>query len=291
MNQPIKRREALGAMAAGATLLAGGIASSASANETNGPLKGNIRQSVSRWCFGSMELEDLAKLCVELGLVGIDLVREDDCPVLLDHGLIPTMYSNNATSISDGANDPRLHDQILERLREHIPKAASFGAPNIIVFSGERKGMNDYVGMMNCAKVMREAVKIAEDHDVVINIELLNSKVDHRDYMCDNTKWGASLCEMVGSPYFKLLYDIYHMQIMEGDIIRMIQRYHEYIGHYHTAGNPGRNELDDTQELNYRPIMKAIVESGYTGFVAHEYIPKNMPPVESLRHGVLLCDV
>lgn len=286
MNTPISRRTALGGLAAGAALMSQPMAQAQDRVAT----KGNIKQSVSRWCYGDIALPDFCKACAEMGLKGIDLVGPDDWPVVKDHGLVPTMVPG-AGSIPDSVNDPKLHDDLLASFRRNIPRAAENGCPNVITFSGNRKGMTDYVGLVNSAQVLREAVKIAEDHGVTICMELLNSKVDHKDYMCDRTLWGVALCEMVGSDHFKLLHDIYHMQIMEGDIIRHIQRYHEYIGHYHTGGVPGRNEIDETQELYYPAIMKAIVDTGYDMYVAHEYVPTWDDKLASLRQGAKICDV
>ncbi|HPA44258.1 MAG TPA: TIM barrel protein [bacterium] len=255
--------------------------------------KGRIRQSVSRWCYDSvLDWDSFAKECAEMGLVGIDLVEQKFWPIVKKCGLISTMVPG-AGGISDGTNDPANHAKMLEQFKANIKAAADNGLPNVITFSGNRRGKSDEEGLENSVPVLQEAVRIAEDHGVTICMELLNSKVDHKDYQCDHTAWGVELCKRVGSPRFKLLYDIYHMQIMEGDVIRTIRENIDFIGHFHTGGNPGRKDLDDTQELNYKPIMEAIAaltdEKKFNGYVAHEFVPKNK--MDSLRAAVELCDV
>ncbi|MFB3789240.1 MAG: hydroxypyruvate isomerase family protein [bacterium] len=286
------RRAALASLAgaaAGAVLVQGSPAGA----QDKPKLKGRIKQSVSRWCYDSvMDWEPFAKACAEMGLVGIDLVDPKFWPIVKDHGLVATMVPG-AGSIGDGLNDKRFHAKAMEDFKKNIKAAADFGWPNVITFSGNRRGTSDYQAWDNCCEILKEAVKIAEDHNVTINMELLNSKVDHRDYQCDHTLWGVELCQRVGSPRLKLLYDIYHMQIMEGDLIRTIRENIDYIGHFHTGGNPGRLDLDETQEINYAAVMNAIAElqdqGKYKGYVAHEFIPKK--GMESLRHAVMLCDV
>jgi hydroxypyruvate isomerase len=192
--------------------------------------------------------------------------------------------------LADGFNQMVNHEWLIPDFEKGIPEVAAAGFPNIICFSGNRRGMNDLEGLRNCAAGLKQLVPLAEEHDVTICMELLNSKVDHVDYQCDHTEWGAALVDMVGSDRFKLLYDIYHMQIMEGDVIRTIRDFSPYIAHYHTGGNPGRHEIDETQELNYRAIMEAILETGFTGHVAQEFIPTR-DPMTSLEQGVRICDV
>jgi hydroxypyruvate isomerase len=193
-------------------------------------------------------------------------------------------------SISDGLNRKENHDWIEKELRTHIDFAAAEGLPNVICMSGNRRGMSDEEGLENCAIGLKRVIGLAETKKVTICMEGLNSKIDHKDYMYDRTEWGMKLCQKIGSPNFKLLYDIYHMQIMEGDVIRSIRQYKEYIGHYHTGGVPGRNEIDDTQELNYPAIVKAILETGYQGYLGQEFIPKR-EPLASLAQGFRICDV
>ena len=193
--------------------------------------------------------------------------------------------------IEKGWNDPKLHEELIKDYLQIIPKVAESGYTNLICFSGNRNGMNDDVGLKNCADGLKQIMPLAEKHGVVIQMELLNSKVDHKDYMCDHAEWGVALCQEIGSENFKLLYDIYHMQIMEGDIIRTIQEHHTYFGHYHTGGNPGRHEIDETQELYYPAIMKAILETGFKGHVAQEFIPTWEDPIAALKQGVTICDI
>jgi hydroxypyruvate isomerase len=261
--------------------------------QTEAPkLKGRIRQSVTRGTFGKMPIDEFCKTVKALGIVGVDLVGKGDWPALKEHGLAATMVPG-AGSIKDGLNNTAKHADFLKQFRENIAAAAEFGWKRVITMAGDRAGISDADGMAACVPVLKEAVKIAADHDVTICMELLNSKVNHPGYMCDHTAWGVELCKRVESPRFKLLYDIYHMQIMEGDIIRTIKESIAHIGHFHTAGNPGRKDLDEDQELFYPAIMRTIAqlqeEGQYDGYVAHEFSPKQGP--ESLRKAVLLCDV
>jgi hydroxypyruvate isomerase len=236
-----------------------------------------------------MTQEEKAALSVEMGLLGWDLVRREEWPLLKDHGLVATMVSG-AGSINRGLNDKSMHTQFLADFKENIPAAAEFGWPNVITMAGSRKEIDDREGLDNCVIILKEAVKIAEDHDVTICMELLNSKVNHPGYMCDHSSWGFELCRRVDSPRFKMLYDIYHMQIMEGDLIATIRDNIEHIGHFHTAGVPGRHELGEDQEIYYPAVMRAIVETGFDGYVAHEYTPEH-DPVTSLVQAVKTCDV
>jgi hydroxypyruvate isomerase len=279
----MKRRSFL--PAAGAAALSLSAASSSSA----APLKGNIKQGACRWCYNKIPIEDFAKACSEIGLKSVDLAAPAEWPVLKKYGLVPTMVPG-PTTISNGLNRREDHDKYVERMGPMIRAAKAAGAPHIIVFSGERKGMPDDQGLENCVIGVKKLLPLAEETGVQIVMELLNSKVNHPDYMCDNSRWGVELCKQVNHPLFGLLYDIYHMQIMEGDVIRTIRENHKYYLHYHTGGNPGRNELDETQELNYPAITLAIVETGYTGYYSHEFIPKR-DPLTSLREAVMLCDV
>ena len=271
---------------AGAAILGG----RSSAGQGAAGLKGNVKQSVSRWCFGKIPWDDFCKACKEMGLVGIDLVGEADVPHLQKYGLVPTcMYGIG--QLTDALNRKENHAKCMEQARTSIAGAKKCGGPNVITFSGNRRGLSDEEGLENCALFLKEACKPAEDAGVTIVVELLNSKVDHQDYQCDHTAWGVDLCRRVGSPRVKLLYDIYHMQIMEGDVIRTIRDNIQYIGHFHTGGNPGRNEIDETQELNYAAICRAIVETPFKGYVAHEFVPKREDKLGSLRQAVQICDV
>lgn len=252
-------------------------------------LKGNINHSACKWCYSDMSLEKMAREGKEIGLTAIDLLGPEDWPTLEKHGLICSM-ANGPSTIAKGFNRTKRHERLVPAFKKRIKEVSEAGYPNVICFSGNREGMDDEEGLENCAKGLKQLMSTAEKHDVTVCMELLNSKVDHPDYMCDHTAWGVELVDRVGSDNFKLLYDIYHMQIMEGDVIRTIRDYSDYFGHYHTGGNPGRNEIDETQELNYKAIMKAIVETGFDGYVAQEFIPTRHP-LGSLQQAVLICDV
>ncbi|HEU0176791.1 MAG TPA: TIM barrel protein [Blastocatellia bacterium] len=258
--------------------------------ESGAKLKGRLKQSACRWCYRNIPLEDLAKFASEIGLKGIDLLNDpNDWPVVKKYGLIPTMVTGAGT-IPDACNRKDLHDKLEKEFQTNIPRAAENGVPNVITFSGNRKGMSDGEGLENTVTMLDRVKGLAEKHNVTICLELLNSKVDHKDYMCDHTAWGAEVIKRVNSPRVKLLFDIYHMQIMEGDIIRTIQQNIQHIAHFHTGGVPGRNEIDDTQELNWRTIAKAIADLNFQGYIAHEFVPKR-DPLTSLREAAMLCDV
>jgi len=249
---------------------------------------GRINQSVSKWCYGKWSLDELCAVSVKLGIKAIDLLGPSDFPTLKKHGLVCSMVGSH--SLTDGLCDKKFHDQCLARLREAIDATSDAGFPNVIAFSGNRRGIHDDVGIENAVAALKQIASYAEQKKVTINLEYLNSKVNHKDYMFDKTAWGVEVCKKVGSERVKILYDIYHAQIMEGDIIRTIQTYKDYMGHYHTGGNPGRNEIDDTQELYYPAIMRAIAESGFKGYVAHEFVPKG-DPLAALSYAVRICDV
>ena len=253
--------------------------------------KGRLKQSVCRGVFHGVKL-DLDGMCREaarLGSWGIDLVDPADFPVLKKHGLIPTMV-HGASGIKKGINDKQNHADIAPKMRASLKAAAEAGAPNVIVLAGDRQGLTDEQGMDNTVLFFNSIKAQAEDLGVTLCMELLNSKVNHPGYMCDHTSWGVEVCKRVNSPRVKLLYDIYHMQIMEGDVIRTIKQNFQYLGHFHTAGNPGRHEFDDTQEMNYTGICKAIADLGYKGFIAHEYTPTK-EPLETLDKMMRLCEV
>ncbi|MBL9165744.1 MAG: TIM barrel protein [Planctomycetaceae bacterium] len=282
------------AKAAGTALAATFVASLAageSRSEETAPSapKGNVKQSLCRWCYGDVPLDKLAAAAKGIGYRSIELVTPEEFPTVQAAGLTCAMLSG-ADAIDRGFNRPQHHDQLKVALADHIEFAAKHGLPNVICFSGNRRGMSDDEGLEHCTAGLKQIVGLAERKNVTICMELLNSRVDHGDYMCDRTPWGVELVKQVGSPRFKLLYDIYHMQIMEGDVIRTIRDNQQYIGHYHTGGNPGRHEIDDTQELNYPAIMRAIVETGYDGYVGQEFIPSR-DPLTSLAEGFRVCDV
>lgn len=289
------RRSALKKMAGSAALAAVGMSLShrLSATESlmSDRLKGKINHSVCRWCYQNIPLEDLCKAAKKIGIESVELIGPDEWPIIKKYGLTCAMPNGAGKGIIDGFNDPSLHNELIKSYTDIIPKVAAAGLKQIICFSGNRKGLEDKKGIENCAIGIRRLMPIAEKYNVIVSMELLNSKVDHPDYQCDHTEWGVAVCEQVGSSMFKLLYDIYHMQIMEGDIIATIKKHHKHISHYHTGGVPGRHEIDSTQEINYPAIMEAILETGYTGFVAQEFFPKREDKIASLKQGVLICDV
>jgi len=284
----ISRRSLLKSLAVGAvaTVLPGTLHAQSADTIEPLTLKGDIRQSVARWCFGNIPLDELCKICKKIGLVGIDIVGEGDWDTVNNNDMIVTM--GMAGQIEKGFNRLQNHDQLVEGYERLIPIAAEKNVPNLICFSGNRGGISEEEGLENCLIGLKRLMPTAEKHNITIVMELLNSK-QHKDYQCDHTAWGAELAKKVGSERFKLLYDIYHMQMMEGDIIDTIRKNKDVIGHYHTAGVPGRNDLDDKQEIYYPAVIQAIKETGYKGFVAHEFTPKN--GIQSLREGVKICDV
>jgi hydroxypyruvate isomerase len=255
-------------------------------------LKGNINHSVCRWCYDSIPLESFCQSVKEIGIPAIDLVAPKDWPMLQKYGLYSSMcYVAGEVSLTDGFADTRFHARLIPQYEEVIPLMKKAGYTDVICFSGSRRGMDDETGWNNCVKGLKQVLPIAEKNGVTIQMELLNSKVDHKDYMCDHTAWGVELCKRLASPNFKLLYDIYHMQIDEGDVIRTIRDNSQYLGHYHTGGVPGRHEIDVTQELYYPAIMKAIIETGFKGYVAQEFIPAEKDKIASLQKAVIICDV
>jgi len=252
--------------------------------------RGNIHQSVARWCYKQIPLPDLCAAGAQMGLKGIDLLQPDEYEVPRRYGLVCSMGYAEGGNIDKGLNRIENHDAIEAGLRKNVPLAAKAGVPNVITFSGLRSGMADWEGARNTILGLRRLRSLMEDNGVTLCVELLNSKKDHKDYMCDHTDWGVTVVGEVGSKNIKLLYDIYHMQIMEGDVIATIQANHQWIGHFHTGGVPGRHELDDTQELNWVGVMRGIAATGFTGYVAHEFNPVK-DPLTSLRQAVDLCDV
>lgn len=289
----MKRRNFIGTSAAASVGLLASKATNAMplATSEHEELKGNINHSVCRWCYNDIPMEDFLKSLNELGIKSMDLTGPEDWPIMKKFGIHASMCWGAGKGITEGWNDPKLHEELIADYLRVIPLVAEAGYTNLICFSGNRNGMDDQVGLKNCADGLKKIMPTAEKHGVVIQMELLNSKVDHKDYMCDHSAWGVELCKAIASENFKLLYDIYHMQIMEGDIIRNIQDYHQYFGHYHTGGNPGRHEINDTQELFYPAIMKAILDTGYKGHVAQEFIPTWKDKIAALKEGVTICDV
>ncbi|HKU24065.1 MAG TPA: TIM barrel protein [Candidatus Sulfotelmatobacter sp.] len=273
-----------------AAVAAAPVALQATLRADSEPRKGRIRQSVSRWCYRETPLEKLCEYAAKIGLVGIDLLEAPEYELPRRYGLICTMGYAGAGDIKNALNRVDNHGAIEQALRTNIPKAAAAQVPNVITFSGNRAGMPDEEGARNTIAGLNRVKKIAEDHGVTICLELLNSKHDHPDYMCDHTAWGVRVVQEVNSPNVRLLYDIYHMQIMEGDLIDTIRQNIRWIAHFHTGGVPGRHELDGTQEVQWDGVMRAIADSGFKGYVAHEFVPKG-DPLQSLRKAVDLCDV
>jgi hydroxypyruvate isomerase len=273
--------------AAAAALLGPALPVSAQARE-RAVTKGRIKQSACKWCYGKIPLKEFCQAAKEIGLVGIDLLGPGDFATLKEYGLVCTMTSSHG--INPGLNRKQHHERCLDAIRKAIEATSAAGFRNVICFSGNRDGMDDDEGARNCADALKQVARLAEEKNVIISMELLNSKRNHKDYMCDRTEWGVKMCKMVGSPNVKLLYDIYHMQIMEGDIIATIKENREYIGHIHTGGVPGRNEIDETQEIYHPPIMQALLDIKFDGFVAHEFIPRR-DPLTSLAQAVKLCDI
>jgi len=257
----------------------------------NEDLKGNINHSACRWCYSSIPFEEFCLRAKEIGLKAVDLIGPDNWPVLKKYGLDSSMCNGAEIDIARGWNDRQYHSKLIDNYSEMIPLVAKAGYKNLICLSGNRDGKDDETGLKNCVEGLKKIVGMAEKHKVFLVMELLNSRVDHPDYICDHTWWGVELVKRTGSENLKLLYDIYHMQIMEGDVIRTIKNNHQYIAHYHTGGVPGRNEIDDTQELYYPAIMKAIVETGFKGYVAQEFVPAREDKLRSLSQAVRICDV
>lgn len=254
-------------------------------------LKGNINHSVCYWIYQNYPLDQFCEILKGLGLSAIDLLGPKEWPIIQQHGISCAMCNGAELGLYQGFNHTEYHEALIKNYTEWIPLVAQAGYTNLICFSGARKGMDDETGMANCVTGLQKLLPLAEKNGVTLVMELLNSKIDHKDYMCDHTAWGVELCKRIGSENFKLLYDIYHMQIDEGDIIRNIRENHQYIAHYHTGGVPGRHEIDDTQELYYPAIMKAIVETGFKGHVAQEFTPAQPDKIASLKKCIDICDV
>jgi len=259
------------------------------------PLKGNIRHSVCSWTYDFLSLDELCRVVKQIGFAAIDLVAPGGFKTLQENGIHCSMcYTAGKVSLTEGWNRTENHDWLVKDYLEAIPLIAKAGYSNLICFTGNRHGMDDETGLKNCVTGLQRVLPTAEKAGITIQLELFNSKVDHKDYMADRSAWGVELCKRLGSPNFKLLYDIYHMQISEGDVIRTIRDNHIYFGHYHTAGVPGRHEIDESQELFYPAIMRAIHETGYQGYVAQEFISRqktNAEKIASLKKAIQLCDI
>jgi hydroxypyruvate isomerase len=285
----LTRREALGTLGAVAAATTLSPAALLARSTTSATPASRLKQSVSRWCYGRIHLDDLCEAAKSIGYRSVELLDEADWPVPKKHGLECAM-ANGFGTIPVGFNRPDHHDKLVADAEVMIPKAAAAGVPNIVVFSGNRAGLSDGEGIANCIAGLKRITPTAERHGVTLCLEMLNSKVDHKDYQADHTAWGVQVVQGVASPRLKLLYDIYHMQIMEGDVIATIRANAQHIAHFHTGGVPGRAEIDDTQELNYRRVMQAIADLGFAGFVAQEFVPKR-DPLTSLKQAFEICDV
>ena len=290
------RREALKQIAIGSMSI--GAASSLVFKEENSNepyrFKGNVNHSVCWWTYNFIPLEELCLAVKKIGFAAIDLVGPKDWPMLQKHGIWSSMCNGAEINLVDGWNHKEFHPTLVKNYTEHIELVSKAGYKNLICFSGNRRGMDDETGMKNCVEGLKQIVGLAEKKGVIVQMELFNSKVNHPDYMCDKSAWGIELCKRVGSENFKLLYDIYHMQINEGDVIHTIKDFHEYFAHYHTAGVPGRHEINETQELYYPAIIKAILETGFNDYLAQEFIPTGKTTDEklaALKKAVKICDV
>lgn len=286
------RREVIKSVIGGAAMVGtASILSSLNMKDNKTKLKGNINHAVCRWTYSFLSLEELCKTANQIGIKAIDLVGPKEWGILKAQGLDSSMCNGAEINLVDGFSEPNFHEKLIQNYKEMIPLVAKAGYKNLICFSGNRRGMDDETGLKNCTEGLKKLTALAEKHGVVLVMELLNSKINHKDYFADKTPWGVELCKRVGSENFKLLYDIYHMQIDEGDVINTINSSHQYIAHYHTAGVPGRNEIEENQELYYPAIMRAILKTGFKGYVAQEFIPKKEDKIASLLKAVQICDV
>lgn len=270
------------------------IALAESSSPEANKLKGNINHSVCYWTYNFLSLDELCATVKKIGFSAIDLVGPKDWPTLKKYNVDSSMCNGAEISLTEGWNHKDYHPTLIKNYTDHINYVADAGYKNLICFSGNRKGMDDETGLKNCVEGLKQILPLAEKKGVMIIMELLNSKINHKDYMCDKSAWGVELCKRIGSPNFKLLYDIYHMQIDEGDVIRTIQDNHQYFGHYHTGGVPGRHLIDESQELYYPAIMKAIVQTGFKDYVAQEFVPSkkdNKEKIAELKKAVMICDV
>ena len=291
----MNRRKSLTALTAGSAAVFQALGQQVKAAEDAAGTDASFKHSVCHWCFGKIPLDQFCGEVKKMGIESVEILFPEQWAVAAKHGLKCAMgrlkTPGGIGSIGNSFNRKENHDALYKAYEEGIPLAAKAGnVPQVIAFSGNRKGMDDETGLKNCAEGIKRIMPLAEKHNIIISMELLNSKVNHKDYMCDRTEWGARLVDEVGSTHFKLLYDIYHMQIMEGDCIATFSKYKNHISHYHTAGVPGRNEIDDNQELNYKGICKALKKIGYKGFLGQEFVPKR-DPLTSLKEAVEICTV
>jgi hydroxypyruvate isomerase len=292
----MKRREVVKNILLGGTAIAASPAISFAGyqQEMKKKLKANINHSVCYWTYNFLSLDELCTTVKKIGFSAIDLVGPKDWPTLKKYGIYSSMCNGAEINLTDGWNHKEYHSTLIKNYTDHINYVADAGYKNLICFSGNRKGMDDETGLNNCVEGLKQILSLAEKRGVIIQMELLNSKVNHKDYMCDKTPWGVELCKKIDSANFKLLYDIYHMQIDEGDVIRTIQDNNQYIGHYHTGGVPGRHVIDDSQELYYPAIMKAILATGFKDYVAQEFTSaktEKNDKIAELKKAVLICDI
>lgn len=287
----MNRKQALKTIAASALGTVALPQISKSMNALPAETKGNIHHSVCQWCYGDIPLDKLCEAAKEIGIQSIDLLNSSQWATAAKYGLTCAMAYASDLGLNKGFNDPSLHEKLIKDYTINIPKAGEMGLKNVICFSGNANGLSSEKGLENCARGLEPVMKVAAKYNVTVSMELLNSKVDHKDYQCDHTDWGVKLCEKLGSENFKLLYDIYHMQIMEGDVIATLTKNIKYISHFHTGGVPGRHEIDESQELYYPAIMQAIVKTGFKGYVAQEFIPSRADKIASLRQSISICDI
>jgi hydroxypyruvate isomerase len=296
-NKTSRRKMLMSLGTASAISFTGISAVNATSSTRNLPLKSNIKHSVCRWCYGSIPFEELCQGVKDIGMASIELTGPKEWPILKQYGLTCAIGWGDwpkGMGLNNFFNNPKNHEELIKLYEELIPQAAANGIKNLICFSGNRNGMTDLTGMMNCAAIIRKLIPVCEKNGVILSMELLSSKDSHPDYMCDTIEWGAALCEMVNSPSFKMLYDIFHMQSMHGDHIRNVRRYGKYISHYHTGGMPGRKEIDNTQEIYYPAVIKAIIDSGYKGYLGQEFVPTPKDKdgmLASLKRCVDICDI
>ena len=293
MESKQSRRSLLKNLALGASAIITAPAISFASDKSNKKLKlkGNINHSVCRWTFSLLSLDELCNTVKKIGFSAIDLIGPKEWPILKAHDVYSSMCNGAEISLTKGWNDKQYHSTLIKNYSDHIELVSAAGYKNLICFTGSRNGMDDETGFKNCMEGLKQILPLAEKKGVTIIMELLNSKIDHKDYMCDKSKWGVELCKKISSENFKLLYDIYHMQIDEGDVIRTIKDNYQYFGHYHTGGIPGRHEINETQELYYPAVMRAIKLTGFKDYVAQEFTPTRVDKVASLIEAIKICDV
>ena len=283
------RRKAIKLGLVSAPVILTPVSSRSSNNSLNTSSSLKLKHSISRWCYSKVEINELISWCKELGVSSIELLDKEEYDIVKAAGLDCAIVNGSSLGLEKGFCNPEYHAQLLKDYTELIPQVAKDGLKTVITFSGNRVGISDQQGLANCVMGLRPIVELAADHGIMIVMELLNSHVDHKDYMCDKTEWGVALVDALGLDNFRLLYDIYHMQIMEGNVVANIRKYHKYFAHYHTGGVPGRNEINNSQELNYPFIMQSIADTGYQGYIGQEFIPTMENPFDSLKEAISIC--